>query len=418
MVNMHLTDPGLYIPTDNRRQLSLDMCMYACHARTTATFANYTTIFNVFAMRNGTECYCGTTESPRSVFKVANFSDRNDSACGLPCPGGPSTDEHEIKLGCGSFDHGYGHNRGHVAAYTARCTLEAKPIDALPDKHLQDQILAVTSSLSLLGSFFIIASWFVFKEIRFLSRKLIVYISLCDFMSSAAFLISTLSGDITQGGIGESLQGSPTTLCYVQGYLLDFFYLASFLWTGCFAYHLYQLICTSYDSKEQCLPYYHLISWGVPIAEVVYLFALQMSGEDSVGRSDRFWCWISNYDSEGAWRQFCLFYGPLIVVVIFNATVYIVLARTIRHKVGKTDGQTDRRTDRRTDRHGQTPTDTKIETCIYKSVRYAMITLSAARTQFFIKWPIIAYCAAPAIEFCFACSHLSTDTNTAVIWAS
>jgi hypothetical protein len=322
MANMHYTDPGLYIPTDNRDQMSLDMCMSACHARTTRTFLNYTTIFNVFAMRSGTECYCGTTESLHSIFKVATFSDRNDSACDMPCPGGASADRTEAALGCGCFDH--------VAAFTARCTQEAKPIDALPDKHLQDQVLAVTSSLSLLGSFSIIVS-FAFKENRFLGRKLIVYISLCDFMSSAAFLISTLYGDITQGGTGESLKSTPAVKCVVQGYLLTFFYLASALWTGCFAHHLYQLICTSCEANERYLLRYHMISWGIPIAEVVYLLALQMTGEDSVGRDDRFWCWISNYDNNGAWRQFYLFYVPLLVVMIFNMMVCILLARTIRH---------------------------------------------------------------------------------------
>eukprot|EP00937_MAST-01D_sp_MAST-1D-sp2_P006014 g6014.t1 len=227
---------------------------------------------------------------------------------------------------------------------------------AVAEWHRQRAILLTSSSLSIIGSFMIIASFFLFAEIRFPSREIIMYISVCDLLTSIAFLISGFS---EEGGVGDTafgtpasdangvyLAGRPSALCYGQGYLLTFSYLASFLWTACFAFHLLGLFSATASSPKarasgRCrLSWrYHLLSWGLPLVEVLLLLGLQFSKSErpSIGRSDRFWCWISTYnragtrwEASGAWLQFGLFYIPLLIIILFNISTYLVLHRTIR----------------------------------------------------------------------------------------
>lgn len=61
------------------------------------------------------------------------------------------------------------------------------------------RVVAVSAACSALGSFFIILTWFLFRELRFLGRKLIVFISVADLITSATFVLS-VNGTGAAGG--------------------------------------------------------------------------------------------------------------------------------------------------------------------------------------------------------------------------
>ena len=116
------------------------------------------------------------------------------------------------------------------------------------------QILLITgSSLSIAGSGFIILSYFLFPDSRKFSRKILLYLSLADICASSAWVLHYVAPN---GG---------DTLCFAQGYMLQFFYLASYLWTGCFAWHLYQLIDARNRTPKSLEALYHFLSWGIPL---------------------------------------------------------------------------------------------------------------------------------------------------------
>jgi len=187
-------------------------------------------------------------------------------------------------------------------------------------------LVLVSAACSAAGSLFILLTWFLFKELRFLGRKLIVFISLCDLVASATFIFSTVRG-------GASTH--PTTACVVQGYLLEFFALASFLWTACFAYHLYQLICRESEDPGKYTRYYHLVSWGVPALFDAYLLVRQLLGYSGMGDAERPWCWVADdiqpghVWSAGTVQQFLLFYIPALAIFVWNLSIYVVLARRV-----------------------------------------------------------------------------------------
>ena len=91
----------------------------------------------------------------------------------------------------------------------------------------------IGGTLSVLGSIFFIVSYCLFRRSRTFSRRLLLYLTIADLMASVGWLLS---------GFEKILHAKhPGALCVIQGYLLQFFYLASFLWTSCFAWHLFQI---------------------------------------------------------------------------------------------------------------------------------------------------------------------------------
>ena len=117
------------------------------------------------------------------------------------------------------------------------------------NRALLQTLVLVGSALSVVGSFFIILSYFLFKDSRKFSRKILLYLSFADMMASTAWVLQYIvpadAGGMAGGALANTTRAH--TLCEVQGYLLQFFYLASYVWTGCFAWHLYQV------SQECCI---------------------------------------------------------------------------------------------------------------------------------------------------------------------
>lgn len=190
-------------------------------------------------------------------------------------------------------------------------------------------VLATSSSLSVAGSLFIILSWMLFTDMHFFSRKLIVYISATDLFSSAAFLYAA----VRKTGVMSNTGGHASLECTVQGFALQFFVLASYLWTGCFAYHLHSLIASRRKKAHRLEVFYHAVSWGLPMLITIVLVVERLSLQsDIIGGADRPWCWLTNHASQHESlememiQQFALFYVPAVVVFCYNVMIYIKLA--------------------------------------------------------------------------------------------
>ena len=58
-------------------------------------------------------------------------------------------------------------------------------------------------------------------------------------------LFRVLIRSIVVNGAGQHYR-QHEGLCYVQALMLQYFYLASYLWTACFAFDLYQIVVKLY----------------------------------------------------------------------------------------------------------------------------------------------------------------------------
>ncbi|KAL0297172.1 UNVERIFIED_CONTAM: G-protein coupled receptor 1 [Sesamum radiatum] len=110
------------------------------------------------------------------------------------------------------------------------------------------------SSLSLVGSGFIVLCYLLFKELRKFSFKLVFFLALSDMFCSFFGII----GDPSKG-----------YFCYAQGYTTHFFCVASFLWTTTIAFTLHRTVVRHKTDLEDLEPMFHLYVWGTSVVMTV-----------------------------------------------------------------------------------------------------------------------------------------------------
>ncbi|XP_052449406.1 G-protein coupled receptor 157 [Carassius gibelio] len=149
--------------------------------------------------------------------------------------------------------------------------------------YVYEQVVILTScALSFFGSLLIICTFAIWHDLRTTPRKLLVYLSVADLLSALSYFYGVLR-------IFDSDSGD----CIAQGAISTFANTSSFFWTVAIAIYLYVFIVRSSQRQaDNLVLYFHLISWGVPLAITVAALSLHKIGYDasevSVG-----WCWVN-----------------------------------------------------------------------------------------------------------------------------
>lgn len=138
----------------------------------------------------------------------------------------------------------------------------------------------ISGSLSILGSSFIIVTYFLWKDLRSTSRRILGYISFADFCLAASAL--------------EGLWNSDNRPCKAQSFVTTTASLWSFFWTTFLAVFLYMIVVKKKRREAEIIfKVFHVFGWGIPL--VIVGIAL---GEDKLGNDlDKVtpgWCWINS----------------------------------------------------------------------------------------------------------------------------
>ncbi len=116
------------------------------------------------------------------------------------------------------------------------------------------------------------------------------------------------------------------SICMIQGVMVQFATLSMTMWSFCIAFTLLEGTVFSRNLLDvrQCEPYFHFISWVVPIvsAGVAYHF-------DLYGKAGG-WCWIDDYESS---ERFLYFYLELIVVFVYSIVAQIFVVKYFRKRI-------------------------------------------------------------------------------------
>jgi len=174
----------------------------------------------------------------------------------------------------------------------------------LPDDQIRilHAVILGSASLGLLGSLFIIVTFFLFKEIRLFSTKLIFYLSLSDFMASVCWY--------PFGSVNEYL-------CLIQAMGLQFFLCSSLLWTMCISLSLmFAFYADKFEHFElsRNMRFYHCICWGIPLLSVI----ICVSGGKYADIGP--WCFLV---PNTLFRLF--YYVPLLIVFLVNFGIFIAV---------------------------------------------------------------------------------------------
>jgi len=176
----------------------------------------------------------------------------------------------------------------------------------------QNEILSdiriIASTISMMGSLFIIIMYVVYKDLRKFAFKLVVMLSICDIIL----------------GIGNYLGdgNEDNTLCHLQGLITQFGSISGVFWTGVIAYSIWEVVlrqppCINIEGK---FTKFQIVVWTSSlILTILPIFT------DSYGDADG-WCWISKYRGHSPfwgtfWTMAC-FYIPLWITIVFIIHIY------------------------------------------------------------------------------------------------
>jgi len=176
-------------------------------------------------------------------------------------------------------------------------------------------VYASGAIFSFFGSLFIIFTFLLFKGFRTLSTFLIFLLGIADAGLALADLLTwffiypeIVSSDVLK------------IICQVQAGAIQYFALSSFFWTSCIAFHAYGSLCRK--KKDEALrhyvKYYFFICFVIPATPLIIGYITKIF--DTTGA----WCWISSTKNV---ERFSFYYVPLILLWLFNLTIYVLLSR-------------------------------------------------------------------------------------------
>eukprot|EP00112_Aurelia_sp_Birch-Aquarium-sp1_P003841 Seg1433.2 transcript_id=Seg1433.2/GoldUCD/mRNA.D3Y31 product="G-protein coupled receptor 157" protein_id=Seg1433.2/GoldUCD/D3Y31 len=196
---------------------------------------------------------------------------------------------------------------------------------------LNKALVAMSSLLSMLGSFIIIASFAAWKDIRTTSRKILLFLSISDFLTAISNFIGTFAVSVSMN------QRDPqNTLCVAQSFVTNSVSIASFLWTQTLAVYLYLAILKNKQAlAKKFLPYIHVINWTIgPVINVIALKRnmLGFSAHELTGG----WCWIyqkpGDKPQEVLWLtldakaiEFLVYTSVLVIYILIRTRIHAEL---------------------------------------------------------------------------------------------
>jgi len=174
--------------------------------------------------------------------------------------------------------------------------LHAFPI---PQAEAIECLALVTSTVSLLGSCFILISYYIFPTLKKLAFHLIAMVALCDALAATT-----------------SFFGHPKNpvLCNFQALADNFFAVGSFLWYASIVIIIHLIIQVKLWKPP--LRKMHCVVWSTSALCALLPLTTTSYGPDAICR-----CWIKS-DSTGAVMQLITFYFPLWVTAGF--ILYVV----------------------------------------------------------------------------------------------
>ncbi|KAF7817344.1 G-protein coupled receptor 1 [Senna tora] len=195
------------------------------------------------------------------------------------------------------------------------------------DRQILTAVNAAASSLSFLGSGFIVLCYALFKELRKFSFKLVFYLALSDMLCSFFNIV----GDPSKG-----------FFCYAQGYSTHFFCVASFLWTTTIAFTLHRTVVRHKTDVEDLEAMFHLYVWGQSYAPLVMTINILMHGvglkQIAQGRQV-FAGWLTYVVFV---IHFVTFYMPLWGAILYNGFTYFQVIRMLNNATRMAIGMSDR----------------------------------------------------------------------------
>ena len=167
------------------------------------------------------------------------------------------------------------------------------------DIGLAPSYVAITSSgLSCLGSFLVIATFLLLKDMRTGAQKIITFLAIADLISAVSFIFGSINFIVYFNKTDTQSCSVFDALCKTQSSITTWSTLCSFCWTIILAFYFYMVIV--YNRKalaSRLVPLYNIIAWLCPLLVIVPLIGVQRLGYARYAAAD--WCFVADQMANG-----------------------------------------------------------------------------------------------------------------------
>jgi hypothetical protein len=176
---------------------------------------------------------------------------------------------------------------------------------------LINKLRTPSAVLSILGASFIIVTYTSFKDIRNPASKLVLWLSVADLVLAISVISQSIFAQLEYCGWFAAWE-----YCFC---------ISTYCWVCCIAHNMLLSLHTQHISKQQAREkWYHLVSWGVPIAFTGFLLIQDEFGMVTAWKT----CWIKD-----AWTNpyyYVFYYVPLCGTYLFLVIVFWILVRRLK----------------------------------------------------------------------------------------
>lgn len=175
----------------------------------------------------------------------------------------------------------------------------------------------VAATVSLVSCGLLIAAIIVVKGFSSLSYKLILYLTISDVFTS-----------IGKRYIGFLLPNSPSIVCYIQAFLINFSILSSILFTAVILHFLHWTIVLQNKPSVKLEIGYLAFAWALPCAlSVVPIFTNSY-------RNTSGWCWIHEHtELISIILQLVEGFATALIILIYNTITLIKINKKLRSEL-------------------------------------------------------------------------------------
>ena len=185
-------------------------------------------------------------------------------------------------------------------------------------------IVAIFSSLSVIGSFFIISIYAKFPALHCFSFRLIIILSIFDFIENLVLLIPT-----------HIIPSEPNSICIIQAALIQFTSLGSVLWTGFICALLYIQVILKKSNLEYYFKLFLLITLTICI--ITTIIPAATNSYAFIGGS----CGIADNRYMTNIFRYLFFNAFIWIVIIFISFAYWKIIRIVRSEIDIVDEMTE-----------------------------------------------------------------------------
>lgn len=182
-------------------------------------------------------------------------------------------------------------------------------------------VVGFFSGLSMLGCLFVCLVYLYNQELRVMSFKLVVCLSIAGFGNS---LCNIYSAYILPKFMNQ-------TACTIQAFLVVYFSLCALIWTFIIALTIYIAVIQRKEISPIHEFYFHVVGWFLPLVAAALPL---ISDSYDTNSEDNLWCWISKDKRiiNHVWRGL-VFYIPLWLCILANFYIYYIIRRNLTHHV-------------------------------------------------------------------------------------